>query len=73
MERRTRKKLCKSILSDHEFFSSSVKKIDSLWKTASDGGQELSRADEEEFLEIIDSLIFQHEILIQSYQEKDNE
>lgn len=73
MEKRTKKKLCKSILSDHEFFSSSVKKIDSLWKTASDGEQELSRADEEEFFEIIDSMLFQHETLIQSYQEKDND
>ena len=73
MKKGTKKKLCKSILSDHQLFSSSVKKIDSLCKTAPDGEEELSREDEEKFFEIIDSLIFQHELLIQSFQEKDNE
>lgn len=73
MKKKTKKKLCESIISDHKLFSSSVKRAQSLFKGASEDELELSRADEDEFFEIIDSLIFQHEKLIQSYMEKDNE
>lgn len=73
MKKEVRKKICESILSDHKIFSDSIKRADSLWKDVPDSDSELSKADEEEFFEIIDSLIFQHEMLINSFQEKDNE
>jgi hypothetical protein len=69
-----KKKLCDRILVDYKKFSEVKKEADALWKTDSDGNEEISAENEEKFLEMIDSLLYQHELLLESYLTiKDNE
>jgi len=72
--KRQRKRLCDQILFDYKKISEVKKEADALWKTDSAGNEEISTENEEKFFELVDSLLYQHELLLENYLTiKDNE